>query len=341
MAVIGARMEKCDADDLEAVFKAPALLMLLDGPSRRRAAVAFDPVLVGGLIQQQTMGMVMPDAGGEPRAQTSTDAAICAPFLDALLERAALLPETEDERNLLTGVRFGARAEDSRLLLMALEEPEYQIVHLTVDMAGGKRQGQITLCLPMATKVADLPGGDGDRPGRKGYASGRSKRSLNETVLGLNIDLNIALSRLSMPLSAIGELKPGDVLKLGVSAFDQSRILTTGGRGVGRGTLGQIDGVRALRVEYQKFVSATPKRRASDRAELNLPEVKGDGTGTRRYDPEDGADIDVEDMSDMPAMMDMEGLSDLPDLPDLPDMSDLPGFSDADDLPDLPRLEAG
>ena len=191
MAVIGVRIEKCESNRLAQVFKEPALLMLLDGPARRCAAAAFDPLLVGGLIQQQTMGTVLPDVGGEPRNLTETDAAICAPFLDALLERAATLPETEEERHLLEGFRFGTRPEDSRLLLMALEEPEYQIIHLTVDMAGGKRQGYITLCLPLSAKMTEPTMPEHDRPGRAGDAEGRNMRSLNETVLGLHIDLNL------------------------------------------------------------------------------------------------------------------------------------------------------
>src|SRR5690606_243353 len=45
MAVIGVRSETRNGDDLEGVFGAQTLLMLLDGPHRRRAAAVFDAAL--------------------------------------------------------------------------------------------------------------------------------------------------------------------------------------------------------------------------------------------------------------------------------------------------------
>ena len=346
MAAIGVRMEQRGGDALGDLFDGPVLLMSLDGPPGRCGAAVLDPLLVGGLIQQQTTGKVMPETGDVPRPSTTTDAAICAPFLDVLLERAALLPETESERQLLQGYRFGTRAEDARVLKMTLEAAQYQIVHITVDIACGKRQGQIILCLPIMPNASETFEAWGDDLTPERGAGRRQHRSLNDTVLALHVDLNIALARLSMPLSALGTLAPGDVLKLGVTAFDQSRVLTMAGDGVGRGTLGQIDGTRALRVDHQTLAATTPKRRASDREGLNLPEVSGDGTGTRADDGAavvSPAELGV-DLPDLPFGGAMDGLPappDLPDLPDLPDMSDLPGLSEDDEFSEMPRAEAG
>lgn len=340
LTAIGLRSEQRDGDALADLFDAPALLMALDGPSGRRAAAVFDPVLVGGLIQQQTMGRVMPETDGGARSLTATDAAICAPFLDALLERAALLPETDADRQLLQGYRFGTRAEDARILQMTLEAPEYQVVHITVDIAAGTRQGQIILCIPMMANVCAETDPIAD-PEVAGIGR-RQHRSLNETVMALHIDLNVALARLSMPLSAVSALAPGDVLELGVTSFDQSRVLTMAGHGVGRGTLGQIDGVRALRVDHQKITVTTPKRRASDRAELDLPEVSGDGTGTRIGDSEVTVTL-VEpsvELTDLPPQ-EPSTSPDLAATPDLPDMSDLPGFADDNEFSEVPHSEAG
>ena len=167
--------------------------------------------------------------------------------------------------------------------------------------------------------------------------------------MALHVDLNVALARITMPVSTLGALAPGDVFELGITAFDQSRVLTMCGTGVGRGTLGQIDGVRALRVEHQIIAATTPKRRASDREGLDLPDVTGDGTGTRATDPHAVAELSAPslDLAELPVGNAMNGVSalpdfaELPDLPDLPDMSDLPGFTQDDDLTDLPRAGAG
>ena len=88
-AAIGVRMEQRGGDALGDLFDGPVLLMSLDGPPGRCGAAVLDPLLVGGLIQQQTTGKVMPETGDVPRPSTTTDAAICAPFLDVWILPAA------------------------------------------------------------------------------------------------------------------------------------------------------------------------------------------------------------------------------------------------------------
>jgi flagellar motor switch/type III secretory pathway protein FliN len=171
--------------------------------------------------------------------------------------------------------------------------------------------------------------------------------ALERSVLALNVELNIALTSLTMPLGEVQSLGVGDVLELGVSAFDQANVLTRDGRKLSRGTLGQIDGVRALQLEHAAQSARVPRRRASDRAALDLPLVEGDGTGTGAAmgglgDLADPPALALPDapagMDDLPALDALPDMPELPDLPDLPDMSDLPGFGD--DV-GLPKLETG
>lgn len=149
IAVIGAVVEKVDGEAIEAHLNDTALLLLLDGPNGRTGAAMFDPIVVGGLIQQQTMGAVLPDTGVK-RAMTRTDAAICAPLVDKLLEDAGPILDEADDAALLRGVRFGAKSDDARTLAMALDAQDYTLIRLTVDMARGERQGEIVLILPTA-----------------------------------------------------------------------------------------------------------------------------------------------------------------------------------------------
>ncbi|MGB3245360.1 MAG: FliM/FliN family flagellar motor C-terminal domain-containing protein [Sulfitobacter sp.] len=334
MAVIGARMESRSGEDLVDLFAADQLMILLDGPSRRRGAVLLDHGIVGGLLQQQTIGNVGPVEDGDIRAMTATDAAVCAPFLDALLSRAATLPDDPNEKALIEGYRFGARVADARLLMMALEEAQYQIVHLTVDVAGGKRQGTMMLCLPVIS-AQDMADGSGVP------VSGKPKEVpvpalLDKNVLALNLELNVALTRLKMPLGKVQGLAVGDVVDLGVSAFDRASVQTRDGRRLSRGVLGQIDGVRALQMEHATVAQREPRRRAEDRDGLNLPEVVGDGTGTRKAESDwDQDKADDAETSAYEALAQVHGES-APAA--MPDMSDLPGFADDEDLP---RLEAG
>lgn len=320
MAVIGARVETCNNEDLGQLFEDAGLLMLLDGVDRRRGAAVFDADLVGGLIQQQTMGKVTAALDGDPRPMTATDAAICAPFLDMLLARAAPLPEEAADRALLDGYAFGARVGDTRLLLMALEESEYHIVHLTVDVAGGVRQGRIMLCLPSV--LALRVGGVLSDPDTTDPATAVPPvvAKLDKNVLALKVELKVALATLTMPLRAMQKMAVDDVFDLGITAFDQAVVQTKEGRRLGSGVLGQINGMRAVQLEHVASSSIQPRRRAADRATLDLPSVQGDGTGTQRA-ARIGETADVISVTD-------------DDAAEMPDMTDLPGFEE-DMLPQM------
>jgi len=352
LAVLVAKVEVAEQEALAELFEGAPLLMLLDGTVGRRGAAVFDSDLVGALIQQQTMGRVTPPLGGEPRKMTDTDAAICAPFLEAVMARAAGMPDDKDEQGLLDGYSFGARVGDTRLLMMALEQPAYHVVRLTLDVAGGARQGHITLCLPPVPRagqnLSDLEDTEENAP---------PAPLLDKTVLALEVELHVALTSLTMPLGAVQRMVKGEVFDLGITAFDEACVQTVQGRRLGNGVLGQINGTRALQLEHEKVKAHQPRRRASDRATLNLPNVGGDGTGTRREDMAAGplADLDdgntfdgtLNDMAPQPAVKMAQpapegSVPDLPPLdglPDLPDMSDLPGMDDLADLPDLPELD--
>jgi flagellar motor switch/type III secretory pathway protein FliN len=277
------------------------------------------------------MGRVLPEPPGEARVPTSTDAALCAPLLDGLLERAVALPETIEERQVLAGFRFGARAADTRLLTLALEAPEYHVFRLTLDIARGVRQGEMLLCLPVPQTQKSGTDADetvDDEPPQQ-------PKLLCDAVMQLPADLNVAIARVSMPLSRISSFAVGDTLALGHVPFDKAVVQTTDGRTISKGVLGQVDGQRAVRLMHTNVRDDTPRRRASDRGSLDLPQVTANGLGLDLPDVPDPAvgDINRAAAFDLPTI---EGMTSLPDLERLPDMSDLPGLADED--AEEPRL---
>jgi flagellar motor switch protein FliM len=322
-------------EDIGELLGGPELLMLLEGPRGRRGAALLDPTLVGALIQQQTIGKVLPESGGTDRKMTATDAAICAPVLDALLARAAPLPDAEAEQALLAGFHFGAHVSEPRVLGMALEAPSYEVLRITIDISAGVRQGQLVLILPDG-ESAPVPDDEADESGA-GPQSGPARGSLCENVLTLRAELHVNLAKLTLPLRQVSGLAIGDVLPLGVTAFDQSRVATLDGRDLGGGTLGQLDGMRAIRLEPRPLEQHHPMRRAEDREALDQPNLDADGTGTAP------SASDAATAAATPALPDLPGLGGFSDIPDLPDMSDLEepggvGSSVLEDLPDLSVL---
>lgn len=317
LGVLGVTRRDCSATETDAFLEAPSLILMMDGPGTQVAAAILDPSLVIGLIQQQTMGKIRPaQEGDDARALTPTDAALCAPFIESLLRQSAHLPDDEAERRMLSGYRFGVWAQGARQAKLALEANDYQVIEMTLDMAGGARVGKLVLILPeplrQPVEVEDT---------QEPAAAPAPQVTLGQNVLGLQADLTVALTRIKLPLQQISVLKVGDVLDLNLSTMAQALVIDANGRAVSRGTLGQIDGVRAVQVEQkQGHHYAGPRRRASDRAELDLPDVTGGAAPAQdRRAPSDAEDVDLPDMADV----DIFGsLDDLPDLPDLPSEGD-------------------
>lgn len=315
MAVIGVRSETCSGEGLAEHLADPGLLMLLDGPSRRRAAAFIDPSLVGALIQQQTMGKVLSLSDGSERPMTPTDAAISAPFLDLLLSRTASVPDDPQEQHLIAGYTFGAWVEDARVLGMALDAPEYELIHLSIDISGGVRQGRILLCMPKG-QGAPVEGAGRDENADLSQTAQPPVIALSDTVMNLPANLRISLAQIRMTLRSLGALEVGSVIELETSALDKVVIEALTGRPVGRGVLGQLDGNRAVQVQSTRLAAQPLRRRESDREELDLPDITK--PVKRRMGPEEHADI-----TPLPSVL-LPVVPDLADLPELPDMSDLP-----------------
>ena len=347
LAAIAIRSETVQAEDLTDQFAPGHLLMLLDGPMQGRGGAAMGPELVAALIQQQTMGKVLKPAGEGGRPLTATDSALCAPFLDALLAQAAPLPEDPADQRLLTGYAFGAWVETPRVLAIALDAPDFEVIRITIDIANGVSQGELLFCLPLRPAEESLPVED-EKDTAKAVDAVDPARTLCETVQNLRADLRIGLTSLRLPLRELGRLAPGSVLDIGCPDFSRVSVQTATGKAISRGALGQLDGVRAVQVAHTHRGLSEPRRRASDRDGLGLPDI---GAAPDRPEALPGAEA-------LPALPGAEGdwgappdgaltqdsASELPDLPELPDLDDLPELPDMSDLPeleDLPKFSVG
>ncbi|MEP2920968.1 MAG: FliM/FliN family flagellar motor C-terminal domain-containing protein [Sulfitobacter sp.] len=320
MGTLSVTQKAIASEQLEKQLMPDSLMLLMDGPGEQVAAAMLEPALVTGLIQQQTMGNVRPAPEQETaRATTATDAALCAPFVEALMTRAAMMPESPRDRNLLEGYRFGVWARIPRQLLLALDAGAYEVVEMTLDLAAGTRSGKLVLILP--EPVAEVQQVDDEATEEVPKRVVTTK--LDKQVMELHADLTIALTRLKMPIQKVSSLKAGDVVDINLSSMAQALVIDANGKVITRGTLGQIDGIRALQVEQQNTnKNNEPRRRASDRDELDLPDVTA-GQGGDPSGDEDDYDVDL------PSLSDVDIFGDIDDLPDMPDMDELSAEADA------------
>lgn len=336
MGVIAVRREVRTAEDIAEALQQDGLRMVFDGPDRQRAGIIIDGNLVAALIQQQTMGKVLPDTSNSPRPLTATDAAVCSPFLEAVLKQAALMPESPEDSAVISGYRFGVFAENARLMGMALDAQDYDLVHIDLDIAGGVRQGHVLLCMPQKELAAPSASASLDTVAdEETVHSGQGTVAplLSETVLNLNAEVRISLATCKMSLRRLGELKEGSVLELGNVSFDRVAVQTLAGQTVARGILGQLDGQRAVQVQPARkgpmpvFEADTPPK----------PQTTGlldDGSAA----VDEYVQTDVLGGLKESGMIEVSDLPEIPDLPDLPDLPELPELDGFDTLPDLPDL---
>ena len=238
--VIGATQSRCAIDGLPKRLKEDRLLILLDGPQGQIGALSADRATVAAITQQQTMGKV---TGAPPpdRGFTITDAALVAPLIDALLKRAKDLTDIPHDRQCLAGYRFGARSDDLRSLVLTLEADRFRVFDLTVDFAGGVKQGNICIALP---EPQDLePEAD------MGQAAPVRRGPRMEQALGaVRAEMTAVICRVRLPLAEVTSLKAGDLVPLMQRRLDETALISITGRRVGTGRLGQIDGMRAIRL---------------------------------------------------------------------------------------------
>ncbi|MEL0436509.1 FliM/FliN family flagellar motor switch protein [Phycobacter sp. K97] len=245
LAVLAARQANRSPEELPEHLSDKHLLVVLDGPNGRIGAATLDAALVTALIQKQTIGQVLGKAPSE-RHYTPTDAAMTADFLERALKKVVLMLEGQSDQLIFSGYRFGAQVEDVRSLALGLEADDYRVLSLTVDLAIGAMQGELTLILPEPT------------PEELGHG-GATGPSLGRNMGAMRAELSAVLCKMRVPLNEFSGLKVGDVLPLDQAFLYETDLQAVGGQSIAQGRLGQLNGARAVRLNQPrtKLVSDT------------------------------------------------------------------------------------
>lgn len=217
------------------------LLVLLDGPDGALGLAAIDREVMTGLVEVQTILQVTQMPVDVDRLLTPTDAAMMAPLLDGALELLAMNLDHHPMHPQLEGYKFGAMVEDARAVGLLLDASSYRCFRADVDLALGRRKGALTLMLPEREirKTAELD------------ENGQAAKGAHEDQMSrVPARLDTVLARVNMPLSQANALKVGDLLMLGTDAKDGVEVLAGGTQIVAKGGLGQMNGMRAVRLTW-------------------------------------------------------------------------------------------
>ena len=248
LAVRTVEQDKLSQKDIAGEAGDEGLLVLLDSHAGALAALALDLPFLSALIEVQLKGEIAP-GDVQARRVTPTDAAMVSLFVDALMGGFDAALADADPDHVPFSFRFGDRMEDGRSLALALEDPEYDLFRLMVDLGPGARNGTMRLFLPRQPASP--------RSAQDGKAAGTPAR-IEETAMNAPVLLDAVLGRISMPFHQICAWQPDIVVDLPPDVLDRAELMAARTHLVARVKLGQFNGFRAVRFTGDAAHRAAP-----------------------------------------------------------------------------------
>ncbi len=238
--------ERMNQPKLLDVLDKDALLLMLEGPFDSKGVAVFDTQALAAVIEVQTLGHVMQTKAAD-RLPTHTDSAMCEAVLDRVLQEFEGHLATSTAADWATGFRFEKRIESVRLLGLALEDVDYRVFHLPLDLADGAKQGTLLIVFPAeGAGAGQLTSG-----GEKGWT-----QAMEKAVCASHVDILAVLHRTQVSLATVRAFQPGDLVTVPKSAVSEVSMEGSDGRVVGVARLGQQNGFRALRISDGLAVAA-------------------------------------------------------------------------------------
>lgn len=304
-------VEMMDQDEVVDALGHKDLLVLLDGPDGAVGLASVDRQVLTGVVEVQTIQQVTQMPVEEDRLLTQTDAAMLAPLLDGALGRLADTLTDHPLHAQLCGYRFGAMIEDSRGAGLLLDAAAYRSFRADIDLALGRRRGVLTIFLPEI------------KPKRSASGACEGIGPHEERLSRVPARLTATLAKVTMPLGRAEALKPGDMINLSPDALDKVEVVAGRGQLVARGRLGQLNGLRAVRLHWP--VSGAAPVGATGPSPRG-PAAVAEGAFDDMSSP---AEADLPTLAELP-VVDPGATGDLPDLPPMDFEADVGDFDFGD-----------
>ncbi|RBI82885.1 flagellar motor switch protein FliM [Rhodosalinus halophilus] len=313
LSVTSVTEEEVDHEGLLAALDDSGLVVLIEGADGRAGTAVIGGALVAGIVQHQTTGRVT-EATSESRNFTATDAAILAPLLEGMLERATAELSKGPDDGWADGLRFGARLDGLRQLGLTLGASAFRLFRLTTELCGGARCGEIALALP---EPAPRPRAVPAKAPAPGLAAAAERAP---------VPLVAVLHRLRLPLAEAGALEAGSLLTLPADVLSRVELCTRDGQRVACAKLGRLDGMRAIRLPAPGVPAETQEQSGQGTAAPAPGLIQQETAAPAPSAPQQEAGLPpgaAPAAAEAPSEA-AQGAPDIPDLADLPDLPDLP-----------------
>ena len=233
-----AGMQKVAQEEIAALLPDSAMFVRLEGGAP--GFVALGLPVARGIVEHRTIGKLLSGTAAE-RPPSRVDAALVSCFVDGALSRFSAALQAGPAVSWGQEARvFGAMVADARALLLSLPMSDYHLFSFQVTLADGARQG------PLLFGFAEAPPQD-TRATNTGQAHAQGV-TLRAGVLAAPTTLDAVIARLALPLSQLQALRVGDCLPIPSNALGRCSLAARGGDHSLPVRLGQIDGMRAVRL---------------------------------------------------------------------------------------------
>jgi flagellar motor switch protein FliM len=242
MSVLGIRQDVAALDDILAGLEDDLMLMALSGsgagPGSPIGFLGLDLQARAAMVEVQTLGHVG-SATVPPRRPTTADRALADPFVGAFLRELVMETKGTVLEGWISAGRTDGHFPTAREAGLALPDGAFRIVRMTLDLGAGGRQGLIVLALPVPQPVPT--------PAPVAPAQGWSA-ALAGNVLSAQTEVRAVLHRMRLPLHMVEGFTLGQVLVLPGVGVSTVRVETPDRTLVGLARLGQMGGMRAVRL---------------------------------------------------------------------------------------------
>lgn len=283
------------------------LPFLLKGPGGQRGLMVLDGAMIDALIELQMLDKVLPTPRLD-RPITTIDAGLSEGFVHLCLKAMREAPGLMSELSVVQS------EQDRATLRLALNDAEFDIMTVQIDMGPGIKTGMFELWLPI-TEVAKVQPAE-------------PNPQMEQLLAQCEAEFEAQMVGCKVVASELVSLAPGSVIRLSSGVLTEIAFVDCDDRRVATGRLGQLNGMRAIMITE---MAGGPKRDPSD-AQAGLP---GPAAVTLNTDlpqpdidlPQPQTDLPQPDMDFPQPDIDLPNPGvELPDLPmtnvDLPDLEE-------------------
>ncbi len=240
LTVQGVAEEVTGLDDMLGSLPDDLMLVALERQGLLAGLIALDMEMRAAVLEMETMGALLATPA-DLRAPTHTDKMLCDPLLTAFLSAFPAAVVDTPLEGWADGVSPGEKIQNTRAAGLVLEDREYRVVRLNMELGVAERQAQMVIALPIVQSddVAVMP------PVPAVDWTG----TLQDNIADAPACLDALLHRFPVSLATAQALQVGSVLRLPGCSVSSVRLLAPDGQVVAQAKLGQIGGYRAVRLE--------------------------------------------------------------------------------------------